>query len=330
MVSLSPTDVRPSSQQEQRLLEAECTLLQSPVCKGISRLASVVEGQHFSAGLVSGLLSMEFHPPASDLSRMVSNGAGKPLRDALVASWAARHAMIKHSDLPKGVVGRKTTKICHLAGQCLCGKQAPTRQFHDELVKVLKQYFVPKSALRKGLKFADFVCRFVAGDQERWFHIAWINLNSWHMVFLPLTNDSDAIRCASAQPDHALVVDREAVWTFSWAPFSQMDLMLHWGVEFWMLWGKCAVTRAELQPWSLQVRKVVPKVAFWNGPPPPRRRAPASPRPRPARVVHALGDEPDVQSDDGDDRDNEGDDEQDPDEEKDRASDCVHIRGFRN
>ena len=143
----------------------------------------------------------------------------------------------------------------------------------------MKQKFPPKTTLRASLKQAAFVCKFVSsGGEERWLHIAYVNVTSWHIVVLPLEIDEDPARIAAASPHVALEMKADARWSSDWAVFSQWDLSIHWSVEFWMLWGDTGRVRHAFQPFAVATRLVIKSTHFWTGLPPPPRRPPRGPR----------------------------------------------------
>jgi hypothetical protein len=273
--------------------------------------------QAYTAGVVGGVPWVAYHPPTIDVTRKAMSHAGTKLRENLAEAWALGHEMVRDRDQEQLAVlpNAKPASLCWKAGQCLCGPNAVVSQFHNALARYVRKTFPAKTTLRKGLKLASFVAHFKAAEDRRWFHIAWVNMNSWHMVFLRLEDDTDIGRQTVARPQHALVVPRDVPWTFSWAAFADMDLARPWEVEFWMLWGDGCAPRQEFEPWTLSARLVIPAAEFWNGPPPPPRRAPRG------GLVLAIEDapaaEPEALEDGGDE------DEEEPDSDLEHDDDVA-------
>ena len=167
------------------------------------------------------------------------------------------------------------------------GPQRQLRYFHDSLVSAVKQNF-PTKEHRKALQVGDVVIRLTvaSSDHEAWFHLSWCNMNTWHMVFLPLQQDHNERRVARAAPGRALVA-KAAEWMFSWNCLRMLDIQASWSVDFWRLQGSPAQLHYDLEPWAVQVQQAGPTGSFWHGPRPPRRRPPGSPRARPPGSPHA-------------------------------------------
>jgi hypothetical protein len=126
--------------------------------------------------------------PAIAMSREALPRLTTDEREMLLKDWAKRHDLLRHSDAesmgnPPGKLG-----LCYFAGQCLCqGRGLRNRHFHDAVVKVLK------TVLRKGTRprqLAENVGVIAVCFQSRahtvWFHLAYMNYNTWWFVLLPL------------------------------------------------------------------------------------------------------------------------------------------------
>jgi len=235
----------------------------------------------FSAGRCCGLPVMEYHPPASSFTTEAICAAPEALREEIARKWEARHDLVCHKDLEAlPTASAPSLKVCFVAKQCVCGSQANVQHFHLAFAKTLREYFLPKAALRRSLKTAGFVARFASrGDEDvRWLHIAWIHLSTWVVAVLPLVEDLDHVRRMAAHPYTALAVEKGSEWCFDWAVFKNMNLLLPWTVSFYMLYGDTVRVRERIEPWALIARRVIGPVPFWGGPPPPPRRPPAGPR----------------------------------------------------
>jgi hypothetical protein len=186
-----------------------------------------------------------------------------------------------HKDLAKLAEANEQPSLCCFAGQCLCSEEGrKVFWYQKRLGQTIAKQFPAKTNLRRALGQGDIVLRLSpqAGGAAHWFHISWVNMTTWHMSWLPLDLDEDAIRKELAAPGIALRVRHDAAWRFSWAYIEQLDVDSHWEAAFWMLTGNPFQVRSNFEPWSLQVERILPPAVFWTGKPPPRPRRPPQDR----------------------------------------------------
>lgn len=226
---------------------------------------------------------VECRPASSDLAWRALETANTSVRDAFQKHWDTRHEVVAHLLEQPLEEPRATLSKCAVAGICVCsGEGRWISLFWKEVSGNLVDWCPPKSELRRRLKKGDTVLRLESSDGEQlWYHIGFVNMNSWVCSLLPLFPSEDRAHIQRAGASQPLAPRPGVTWLMMWQAIAQLNLTKAWCMTLWLLGASSSQLQTCLEPWALQVRRATPHESeIWHSPPAPplprrqRRRVP--------------------------------------------------------
>jgi hypothetical protein len=199
-----------------------------------------------------GLTTLDLKVPVKELvSHSITRLPNQAMPD-LHKQWRESSGFVVHasqpkSDLPKGSL----MKRCHFAGRCICssdhGKHCArfVAEFEAAIRRVFpqpRQQNPERKQMRLLLKRGDVVVQMCGKSEDTvvhdvWYHIAYVNMNSWEMSLLRLEASTCPVHCNRVAPLKALQVPAEPSWACSHHTFAEVDLQLAWHVGVHTLIG---------------------------------------------------------------------------------------------
>jgi hypothetical protein len=268
----------------------------SPLCGG-----DVADGLFRGLAGPQGLKTLGFKVPVKEL---VSHSIPRlPTADLLYLrkKWHESSSFLSHASQPKVDLPKSSLKRCHFAGRCVCSSESGKHlgKFVSEFEAAVRRVFPQprktdpdRKQMRLLLKRGDVVVH-MSGKRsdggvahDWWFHIAYVNMNSWEMSLLRLETSQCQEHCARVAPLQALEVPAAPTWACSYRTFSEADLQLSWHMGVHTLIGNSMMRLPKLDVRHQQVLIMTDQELFWSGVPAVPRRLPAERQ----AVVEALAD----------------------------------------
>lgn len=209
-----------------------------------------------------------------------------------VELWERMHQLYRFHDLQnkyeRPVADWRT--LCYRAGLCFhqIAHGRSLARFETQFQITLQARMVCHSQVRKLLQGAWVVVRLEKDNGVVvWFQLAYANLSRpWSLMLLPMEASSGSVRVARARPGIALTPNSPMSWSNTWKPFRVLDLALAYRLELWRLHVESQRRLREFIPAHVEVRRWLPRAAFWAGHPPPRMKV--LPLLAPPKASHQL------------------------------------------
>ena len=215
----------------------------------------------------------------------------KSIHKLLRDRWASRHVMYKHADQPKlGVVppSKLTASMCRHSGTHFCHR-ADLKLFRGALIAVLRALFKKGGPCKDMFEDArGFLQVIFAGgafgeDEDHYFHVPYVNQNSWAAALMYMETDDDeaAVRIATSYGNLALraapmgfdddddpqkAFDAMLLSVLPGGFFSIVDLGRRARYQVWELVDdKCREVPSDFIPAQVEVRRRSECAPFWPG-----------------------------------------------------------------
>ena len=219
------------------------------------------------------------HDVISHLLPRVTAAEMQPLR----AQWRDASSYIMHRSQVRvdaaEAAGENAKNLCKTFGSCLCDPEHNSKKLmYLRLVIALKKRLFPTprkdqkdlKERRRLLKKGDLVLRLVGErdghELEKWYHVGWVNLTTWHMFVMELAASTDEAHRRRVAPFIPLqVADDPSQVSLMTAAFG-LDPSFKWDCAVYTLVGSLAV----VPDWSVrfqQVALLLPRDCFSEEPP---------------------------------------------------------------
>ena len=175
--------------------------------------------------------TMILQAPTGKLAAYVNKRLSPAQKDALIQHHHTEVIQeVKHAECPQldNISSCRLTP-CQLAVECVCsGRRSIIGRFTAAFIAYQRQWFPPKTALRRALKQGCIVLKLAfdlaEGMQESWWHVSYINLQNFLSCLLHLERVPIGPSCDDARASVALRVCRPCRFLLPWHAFTDLIL----------------------------------------------------------------------------------------------------------